>query len=158
MTDQFDARLDDFIRDLNGEDDLGVVVRGHLWVERELIGYIDAQLVDPTALRPDLDYADRVRLAIALGLDTSLKAPLNALGKVRNRFAHQLGSHLDKSDADNLHKVLPKVAKDTIHSSRVAAHDELGSRGPSRASTQEPRTRYILYITTLWLALVSVNR
>jgi hypothetical protein len=77
-------RADEFLDDLAGQDDLGVVVRCHLRVEHELIGYIGAQLVDAKALGEALDYSQKVRLALALGLDPSLKSALNGVGSIRN--------------------------------------------------------------------------
>lgn len=59
-----------FFEALSGEDDLGMVIRGHIHIEHELQEFIIAAAPRPSEIRlSDFDYAGKLRLALALGLE-----------------------------------------------------------------------------------------
>jgi hypothetical protein len=151
-------RRNKLLEDVAGEDDLGVVLRSHLWVEYELGEFITASLVNPKALRQSMDYADKVRLALALGLERSLERPLNTIGTIRNRFAHKLGEKIAKSDVDSLYKSFPTTMKDAVQKGRQDTKKILGPMHPSINETSVPRVQYALCAISLWAALASVHR
>jgi len=92
-----DPSEDAFVAALFGEDDLGVVVRGHIHVEAKLIELIDLMVADPKYLaRMDLDFSQRVNLAVALGLNPEHARSLLTLGTLRNAFAHRLDTQLSE--------------------------------------------------------------
>lgn len=98
--------MDDQLLDLLlGQDELGVVVRSHIYIEE----YIDQFLIlksDKTEYieKMNLDFSNKLRLAVALGLDDELYKPLVSLSNIRNKFAHKTGSHLTESDVNNFYK------------------------------------------------------
>ncbi len=87
---------------LLNEDDLGKVVRIHIYIEELLNTYISKAIHSPTYLKKlNLDYSGQVNLALCLGLSDALQKPLNAIGKIRNDFAHKLNQRLDESRVNN---------------------------------------------------------
>ncbi|WP_462119197.1 hypothetical protein [Methylorubrum extorquens] len=52
-----EAKVEAFNRALLGEDELSAVVRGHIYIEKELIAFIKARLPVPEAIKDrDIDY------------------------------------------------------------------------------------------------------
>jgi hypothetical protein len=83
--------LDEMFAHLQNEDAMGAVLRAHLYLEGLLNELLVARVQDPKALdRMNLMYDRKVDLLAALGLKPSLIAPLKAIGKYRNKFAHDL--------------------------------------------------------------------
>jgi len=67
MSNAGDSSEDTFVGILFGEDDLGVVVRAHIHVEAKLVELLALLVSDPPYLeRMDLDFGQRVNLAVAL--------------------------------------------------------------------------------------------
>jgi hypothetical protein len=133
---------------LTGEDDLGVIIRAHIYIEAELEHCLNRLLKDSQHLGNDLEFEMKVRLAFALGLRNDLKSPLNALGKLRNKFAHQVGTTLTKDAADNFYATLAKKERDDVDRSMKL----LGRKGSHKAL--EAKERMILYLLALWGALL----
>jgi hypothetical protein len=94
MTEQYslDQR---FVEALYADDPLGAVVRAHIHIEARLAQAIESTFPKPNEL-PILRFEQRVRLAVALGLDEHLRAPLLELGRIRNAFSHKLDVQLDE--------------------------------------------------------------
>ena len=83
--------LDEFAEDLGAEDDLGAVIRAHIRIENLLYELLERMSPNPVALKSlNLNYDREVRLAVLLGMDSSLAPPLKLLGKLRNKFAHRI--------------------------------------------------------------------
>lgn len=110
-----DARRDKLYVALDGEDDLGIVLRSHIYLEHEIKEFILASASNPKQIKfSDFDYDKVVALALALGLDPSLKAPLLAIGNLRNRFAHNLDMALTRQEANNIYNTLSAAMKADI--------------------------------------------
>ena len=136
---------------MGAEDDLGLVVRGHIHVEHELREFIKVAIPKPDELGR-MEYSGRVRLALACGLRSNLKAPLNAVGKLRNDFAHQLGMNLTAERVDNIYNSMDKHDKDaTLYSYSVITP---GS-GPEAFN---PRARMVMLFLCLWAPIVAETR
>ena len=146
------ARLTDI---LMGEDELGVIVRAHIYVEHELTEFIKARLNPPAALDAiRLDYSGRVRLALALGLLPELKSALQFVGTLRNKFAHQLDSAINKEDADNFEKALGVLGKPIVDGAFQRLEDEWTAAQRGVPLTQmDSRTRVTLYFVAVWSAV-----
>ena len=76
---------------LRVEDHLGVIIRGHLYVESKIIELIENALPDPGAIDlTRLNFPTKLELASALRVfDESNKRPYSALNSLRNRLAHR---------------------------------------------------------------------
>ena len=93
-----DTTEDTFLKALQGEDQLGMVIRAHIYIEHHLNEFLQVLIPYPEFLEPlKLDYYGRVQLAGAMGLQPQLLKPLQAVGALRNEMAHKLGTKLTKS-------------------------------------------------------------
>ena len=125
-----------FIDDLQREDDVGLVLRGHLHIEHQLVEMLSEFL--PFADRADwgmVNYRAKVEMAYAAGLPEDLKKLLERIGALRNGFAHTLSSSVTKEMALNLYNSLSDLYRRGLKESYKAM--DMGEFG-SPASL-EPR-------------------
>lgn len=103
-----DSNFDqEFFDALGGEDDLGAVIRTHLFIENQLDRFLNLLCDDFKFLDKDhLEYGTRVNLAVALGLKEEHASALKAIGTLRNQFAHNLKAELNESAVNNLYNAL----------------------------------------------------
>jgi hypothetical protein len=106
-------RLESLSTALRNEDDLGKVVRAQIHIEHELQDFIFFASPVPDQLRSfdTMQFADKVQLALLLGLTPDLKAALNATGRLRNKFAHKLDMKIGEDEAKSLIATLTPSAK-----------------------------------------------
>lgn len=146
-----DDRMNAFHVALLGEDELGVVVRAHIYVEHELTAFIRARMSPPEAVDAlKLDFDGRVKLAIALGLPADFKPALRFLGSLRNRFAHQLDTAIAKQDADNFRNALGADKVIAVDAYRATQAKFRSNDMAVPISDRDPRDRVVLYLITLW--------
>jgi uncharacterized protein YaiE (UPF0345 family) len=89
---------------LLAEDDIGRVIRTHIYIELLLNEFLEFALIKPRNLKNlELDYFGKVNLAICLGLSEDLMKPLLQIGKIRNLFAHKFEQTIDKSKMNNFY-------------------------------------------------------
>ena len=102
-----------FMKHLEMEDPLSVVLRGLLYIEGAVRAVIATALPRPDALSIDrLDFPTKVRLMLALSiLDESDVAPLLAMNALRNRLAHQLGTNATDEDVQAIVRSLSPTQK-----------------------------------------------
>ncbi len=111
-----------FISVLQGEDELGAVVRAHLYIEYFTDQIVQIVVAKPDCLKPlNLDFNGKVNLLMALGVDPEIKEPLTVLAGLRNKFAHKPNYKLTKSETNNLYKALSKDDKILLQSSYSTA-------------------------------------
>lgn len=141
---------------LLGDDPLGAIVRAHIYIEHEVIAFIESQVKERKALDAmKLDYDGRVQLAIALGLPQNLKPMLSCIGKLRNRFAHRLDAKLGKQEADGL-KIAMGEDINVIKGSLASTDKNMGK--PARKWTDlEPSDQIILMFIGIWSLLALIN-
>lgn len=93
--------------DLTREDDVGLVLRGHLHIEYQLMEIACAVL--PFGNRCDwnkFSYRTKIELAYACGLPRDACDVLVKLGTLRNDFAHKLDASISKKRALDLYNCL----------------------------------------------------
>lgn len=152
-----------FVAALMGEDELGVVVRAHIYIEARLFELLHRFVTDRKHLeRMDLDYAQCVHLAIALGLKSQHAPPLLALGSLRDAFAHRPDTKLTKDRVDNLYKALSSDDKNLVHEAYTRTNSQmLKTVGPNFRALS-PKDQFILIAVTLRsmlsAAVISVSR
>lgn len=136
---------------LLGEDPLGVVVRAHIYIEHELIGFIRARLERPELLEAlKLDYDGKVKLGLALGLPEEFGPALSTVGKLRNGFAHRLEATIGEQEANNLKKALGEEYQVAL-TNYAATNAKLNPEEPSLPLSQrEPMDQIIIYLLVLW--------
>jgi hypothetical protein len=58
-----------------------------------------------------MEFSEKVRLALVLGLNSELKPALNAAGNLRNKFSHKLDMKLGEEEVNNLMATLTLSAR-----------------------------------------------
>ncbi len=133
-------------------DELGLVVRSHLYIE-SLLNELLSELI-PFSEHLDqmhLKYSDKVKLACAMGLDAELKPMLLSLGSLRNKFSHNINTKIDAELVKDLHS---KVH----HLTRIGTPKMLNSlrpEGPEIESFQgaHPRDQFTSLVISLWVIM-----
>lgn len=114
-----------FKKVLMNEDDLGIVIRTHLHVEYEINQLL--KVLVPVSEELDLDnlsYSQKVKILFIMGLRIDFKAMLISLGKLRNKFAHELGFKLNLLAVNNLYDSLSETSKEVLHESYMKSIDK----------------------------------
>jgi hypothetical protein len=137
-----------FFEALLGEDELGVVIRAHIHIEATLREFIEARLPMPDEL-PGLQYGQRVRLACALGLGAEHKAPLIAVGNLRNSFAHRLSKRLSQQDTRELYGALSIVDRQAVQEAYRNTNAAFGREDPPDFQQLEPKDQFVLIAVSL---------
>jgi hypothetical protein len=137
-----------FLTILQSEDALGAVIRAHLHIEAGLNEFLKASVYAPDQL-PQLSYSNKIKLACALGLGKEHAPPLQDLGRLRNKFAHELHFEFTQSDVDRLISGLSVGDRSAVETAyRATNHAVLGSGGgPLRALP--PRMQFAIVAITL---------
>ena len=153
--DHVQRNLDEMVKDLFREDEMGAVIRAHIRLENLLLMLVDLLTPFPTYLKKlNLDYDGQVTLALALGLDSALSDALRAMGSLRNKFAHQLETKLDSGTINNLYASLRPVDKQRAQDSFKRIRDTNESiKHVARFAELPPADQFKLIAVTLWAAL-----
>ena len=124
------------IADMQREDDVGLVLRGHLHIEHQLI-----ELLSETLHFPDrcdwsfVNYRAKVELAHAAGLPADIKSLLERIGSIRNDFAHQLDSSISPKLSLDLYNSL----SDRIRLGLKTSYKAMGIGEFTGPASLEPR-------------------
>lgn len=106
----FKKTYKEFMEVTNHDELLIVILRGHLYIERELIKILGKVFDDDTY--NNLTFAQKVDLCNSLGLIEKEKiGSLRKLNKQRNGFAHSLEFRLEEKDYEDLLSTLSKEEK-----------------------------------------------
>ena len=145
-----DPDLKKFMDAIKAEDDLGVVIRSHIFLELLINRFIQAHLTDPEVFNScDFEYHQRVAIAVSLGLHCDLLKPLNFIGSLRNSFAHHPDRKLEKQDANNFYKCFSGNHKSMLQE----VYNTLdGDDTPMK--DLDPLSRFMLYATTIRAQLI----
>jgi hypothetical protein len=143
---------DELSKALLEEDELGVVLRSHLYIEHKLDELLSIMVPFPSFYEEmNLNYANKVKLACAMGLDPDFKPMLLALGTIRNKFSHNLNKKIDDEMVRNLHSVAHKNLRDSLPEFVNQSLSE--SEAISSFNEAHPRDQFTSLIATLWIVL-----
>lgn len=99
-----DQHANDFKRFTETE---GIIIRGHIVVERQLIRAIEMSVDKPSEFDPErLTFSNKLMVAHMLGISDLFKVELKSLNKLRNQVAHSL-----QFDTKMLHLIIDEVNK-----------------------------------------------
>lgn len=147
--------LEALAKALAAEDELGVVIRAHLFLERELNTFIGARVPVQVLDVLKLTYSRKVDVSITLGLPSFYAPPLHWVGKKRNLFAHHIETTLTTEDAKAFHRALTHSAPST--SFTILEYAPLVLHGKSFAELS-PREQFSTGIVFLWGNMLGVNK
>jgi hypothetical protein len=153
MTPQSEAA---FFQELLGEDALGVVIRAAARIDYHLIKFIDEAAVHQNALgrAADWTYDQRIKIAVALGLDPRFASPLRAFGRIRNKFAHTIGYQLDDDAVRGVYEAFHATDKQIIQSIYAKLRASFPER-PGRMDDLAAQEKVTLYAVALRKIIVS---
>jgi len=145
-----------FANDLVQGDDLGVVIRVHIRIENALREVVRSLIKEPGYLdKMDLDYSNVVLLAVALGVNKAYAPSLNAIGTLRNKFAHNLNTKLDSNTISSLYAALASDHKEeTQRMSKKLWIAHKGSSPYPQFKNLQPRDQFISIAVILWGAAI----
>jgi len=140
-----------FVNALLGEDELGCVIRSHLYVEAQLDSFLELAFINSALLSDlDLSYAKKVDLACCLGFDPQFRGALKRIGKLRNAFAHNLSSRLTKKAVSDLYNALPEFGRRAVDISVTLLHESCKFvEQPSRYELLSPKMQFVLIALNL---------
>lgn len=88
----------------------GIIIRGHIVVERQLIRAIEMSVENPREFDPEkLSFSNKVMIAHMMGISDLFKVELKSLNKLRNQVAHSL-----QLDPKLLHLIIDEVNKKQV--------------------------------------------
>lgn len=113
-----------FFKQLSQEDPLGVVLRGVIHIDHELMALINEASATPRAINHSaFDYHQRVMIAVAVGLNPAFSKPLNAVGTLRNKFAHEPNFPFGAAQVNPIYQALSgdhkEIVQETFRSVRA---------------------------------------
>ncbi|PHA61734.1 hypothetical protein [Bacillus wiedmannii] len=113
MLKEFKEVTSKFMEDTEGENELQVILRGHLYLENEIERLLRFVLVEPDFILTErFMFMNKVNLAFALGLIPKDRiAGYKKINKIRNEYAHKLDFEITEKDASDILSVLPKEVK-----------------------------------------------
>ncbi|BCT68087.1 hypothetical protein [Nitrosospira sp. NRS527] len=133
-----------FFQALLGEDPLGAVVRAHIHVEARVYQVLAALTPHPTHLPNNLRYEQRIRMAVALGLNEEILQPLKVLGEIRNEFAHSLDVTLTDAMVERLWQAFSQEDQKIIREAYADTHAQLGQHGMPEYEKSDARYRFVM--------------
>ncbi|MET3657810.1 hypothetical protein [Sporosarcina psychrophila] len=126
---QLNDELKVFISDTDSDDELQVILRGHLYIEREITGMLRIILEYPDEILSDrFMFMNKVNLAVALGIiKKEDKSVLNKVNSLRNKLAHKLNYSCNEKDYSGLSDSLRGKLKNysANHIAAIAEEDLL---------------------------------
>lgn len=96
--------VDEFMKATNEEDELQIILRGHLYIEHEIEKLLRNYLVEPKyVLGSRSMFMNKLNLATALGLiSVSKRNSYKKLNDLRNAYAHELNYKMTEEDLNKL--------------------------------------------------------
>jgi len=151
------ATDDQFLDSLRGEDELGAVVRAHIHIEARLSQVLEALTPHPKHL-PNLRYEQRLRLAVALGLNEQILAPLKILGEIRNDFGHRLEVKLTQGMVDKLFNSFAPDDSEVVRSAYKATQSQLQTVAMPPFEKAGARVQFVMIAVALDKYLILAER
>jgi hypothetical protein len=100
-----------FYRYTESEDFLGIILRGHLFIENELDKLLSNVLLNNTKMSLPF-FKSKLDCAYSIGvIDKEWYGGFSKLNKIRNKYAHDLDYEFQKKDYEDLLATLDKESK-----------------------------------------------
>jgi len=145
---------DSLVKSLDGEDDLGKVIRSQIVIENLINKFIDLNTSNYDCFeKMQLTFEQKTYLSVLLGLNKDYVKSIKCLGKLRNGFAHNLRDEINSSDANNFYKSFSINDKKVMNKSFDKMKEEITDEKFTTISELDPEFKFILCVTTLAAAL-----
>lgn len=136
---------------LQGEDDLGVVIRVHIAIEQqlnELLGLL-CYSFESLDKQTRLSYYQKVCLAEALGLSPEYSGILKVLGNTRNDFAHKPDMEINNSNATKLYDAFSSDGKKVLQRAYNVIRENSKNKVSKSFKKLEPKDKFIFLAVTI---------
>ena len=132
-----------------------MVVRAHIRIELCLNDLISISVVDQAYIEKlNLEYSQKVNLAVALGLLREYAPAMLAMGSLRNAFAHRENAVLGKQEANNLLKALPSDERTIMIQAYDRTNQQLNEGNMPQFRGLSPKDQFIFIAVGLRTALM----
>lgn len=106
--DEYKETIKDFMEYTKSEDFMGIILRGHLYIENELSILIKNALINPKAIKLPY-FSSKLDAAFSMGIiEEKWYGAFKKLNKTRNKYAHDLGYEFTEKDYEDLVSTLSK--------------------------------------------------
>ena len=123
-----------------------MIVRAHIRIELCLNELISILAADPAYIdKMNLEYSQKVNLAVGLGLLPEYAPSLLVMGSLRNAFAHRAEANLGRQEVNNLFKALPPDDRSIVHRSYERTKKQL-ERSSMPGFRQLPAKEQFIFI------------
>jgi len=141
--------------DLKREDDVGLVIRGHLHLESRLTEYISRTLPHPDKCDWEkIGYGGKVELALACGLPSNIRPILEKLGELRNDFTSNLDATIESDWVLDTYSSLSKQLKTELEKS----YKTLGINVGDTTSKLDTKELLVLIFLSVCQAVNPLNK
>ncbi len=138
------------------ENDIALILRAHIILERELNRFNERRLADIKALGRLADgFSNNLRIAQALGLEKEGTTLYRKLNNLRNDVAHKLNYHLTEKSVTELYSCLSLTQKYTLNKLTARLANMNSNRGYSTQLGPKHEYDFTVLILSLWTDLVS---
>ncbi|MGE7907519.1 hypothetical protein ACQKNS_24425 [Peribacillus sp. NPDC094092] len=106
--DEFSVQRKQFVKDVEHNDILMVILKTHLYIEKEMIELTEEFFKFPKKLS-EYKFKARLNLLYSLGIiEKQLYEPISSINDIRNKFAHNLTYEFTKKDYKRIKDTLSK--------------------------------------------------
>jgi hypothetical protein len=134
---------------LLNDDELGAVVRAHILIEQYIDHYLSLAVSNNDYLnKMNIDFSNKTKLAVAMGLDEEIYKPINAITNIRNKFAHRDDFKLDNSDIKNFYDSFTGEDRNGIQEI-IAKNPDRPSGLADKYSLLSVKEKFVLMVTFL---------
>jgi hypothetical protein len=151
---------DQFLNDLQREDEVGMILRAHIHIEHAIIEILEAQTPNGDLIaKANLRYEQRITIAAAFGaIRRDLLGPLKKIGELRNKFAHRLGYKIGSQDVGSFVNAFSKMDREIMAAVYAKTQRNSAETRPDSFTDLEAIDKFILAVVILRQALVAEFR
>lgn len=151
---------DEFLNDLQREDEVGLVLRAHIHIEHAIIELLEAGAPNSNLLKKaNLNYDRKIIIAAAFNMiRADLLEPLEKIGKLRNKFAHRLGYKLSSEDVVPFINAFPKEDRKLMERIYADTRAKSPAERPEKFGDLSAGDKLILAVVVLRQALIAEYR
>lgn len=138
-----------FMQDTKSDDILVIILKAHLYMERELIKTLTETIIDENILK-STTFRQKLDLANSMGLLDEYYGVLGKVNSIRNNFAHNIDYEFNEKTYEDLLSTLTKIDKDDFLSEYEGWKSMLYD-----GTVPEFNFKLQLLLSNIWFALVS---
>lgn len=100
-----------FMKDTKSKEILIIILKGHLYIENEIIGMLTETIIDEKIINQST-FRQKLELAHSMGIIKNEYGVFGKVNTIRNKYAHNIDYEFTEKDYEDLISTMPKVHKD----------------------------------------------